>query len=192
MIPLGHKTLKLCDLFPDRSAAFSPNLYQWMKQRAHFYMDGGVAQGVYRVKPGTSTADAFGAGTLMIGYPNNGYAGDTDFSGVRLMDVLCNGRKALCWCYANMAPDLEVVGGFWDRYLQVGRCAIDPEHQEHFTGADRFGMDGDIRKCLWCGHQQRQRRSERVVYDEIWYPVESGLQTDTFSMPDSQFERKEI
>lgn len=168
MIPLGHKTLRLRDLSPEHSPSFSPNLYRWMQRRAHFYLDGGVAENVYRVKPGTPTADSFGAGTLIIGHPFNGHPGDTDFSGVRLYHALCNGRKALSWCYGNMAPDLEVVEGFWDRYLQVGRCAIDPEHQEHFSGADRFAMKGDIRKCLWCGHQQRQILTPRTVYDETW------------------------
>lgn len=168
MIPLGHKTLRLSDLAPEHSPSFSPNLYRWMKCRAHFYSDGGVAEGVYRVKPGTSTAEYFGDGTMMIGYPMNGYPGDTDFSGVRLYHALCNGSKALSWCYTNMAPDLELVEGFWDRYLQVGRCAIDPEHQTHFSGGERFIVNGNVRKCLWCGQQQRQVVTPRTVLDEAW------------------------
>lgn len=164
MMPIGHKTLRLRDLSPERSCSFSPNLYRWMKRRAHFYLDGGVAEGVYRVKPGTSSAEHFGAGTLMIGWPINGYPGDTDFSGVRLMQALCIGSKAIRACYSNMAPDLEPVEGFWDRYLQVGRCAIDPEHQEHFAGTDRFVEKDDTRKCIWCGHQQRQVATPSTVY----------------------------
>lgn len=168
MIPLGHKTLRLRDLSPEKSSSFSPNLYRWMKRRAHFYRDGGVAEGVYRVKPGTAAAEHFGAGTLMIGHPFNGHPGDTDFSGARLMQALCIGGKALNWCYSNMAPDLELVEGFWDRYLQVGRCAIDPSHQTHFSGGERFIVNGNVRKCLWCGQQQHQVVTPRTVLDEAW------------------------
>lgn len=39
MTPIGHKTLRLRDLMPDKSAAFSPNFYRWMKSKAHFYRD---------------------------------------------------------------------------------------------------------------------------------------------------------
>lgn len=167
-IPFGHKTLRLSDLSPGRLAAFSPNLRRWMQQHAHFYRNGGVAESVYRVKPGTPTAENFGAGTLMIGFPLHGHPGDTDFSGVRLMQVLCYGGKAGKWCFTHMAPDLDAIEGFWDRYLQVGRCAIDPEHQEHFIGGDRYTLEGDIRTCVWCGCQQRRLITPRTVYDESW------------------------
>ena len=171
MIPLGHKTLRLRDLSPEHSPSFSPNLYRWMKRRAHFYLGGGVAEGIYRVKPGTRTAEEFGAGTLMIGYSMNGYPGDPDFSGVRLMQALCIGGKAVRYCYANIGPDLEPVEGFWDRYLHMGRCAIDPEHQVHFSGGERFVVNGNIRKCLWCGQQQRQVVTPRTVLDEAWEAI---------------------
>lgn len=103
----------------------------------------------------------------MIGYPINGYPGDMDFAGVRLMSTLCEGGKAGSWCYVNMVPDLELVEGFWDRYLQVGRCAIDPDHHQHFMG-DRYSTKDDVRTCLWCGAQHRRTLVQRVVYDEIW------------------------
>lgn len=168
MIPIGHKTLRLRDLMPEKSASFSPNLYRWMKKSAHFYRDGGVADGVFRVKPGTPAAKSFGAGTLMIGYPINGYPGDTDFSGSRLMGALCNGGRETCFCYAGIAPDLELVEGFWDSYLQVGRCAIDPKHERHFSGGERYLVNGNQRECLWCGLHQQQVITPRTVYDESW------------------------
>lgn len=171
MIPVGHATLRLRDLSSGRSPSFSPNLYRWMRRHAHFYQDGGVAEGVYLIKPGTPAAEAFGADVLMIGYPLHGHPGDTDFSGVRMMDVLCNGGKAVRWCYSNMAPDLDRVEGFWDSYLGVGRCAIDPKHQEHFMGGDRYAMEGDVRTCLWCGHQQRRIITQRDVYGESWSAI---------------------
>jgi len=166
--PVGHKTLRLLELAPKLSPSFSPNLYRWMRETAHFYRDGGVSETVYRVVPNTRAAESFGAGTLLIGYPINGYPGDTDFSGVRLMAVLCQGVKADRWCLAGIAPDLELVEGFWDRYLSVGRCAVDPEHQEHFIGGERYRIDADARTCLWCGATQHRVLTPRTVMDESW------------------------
>jgi hypothetical protein len=167
--PIGHKTLTLKQLVPARSASFSPNLYRWMKTMAHFYGGGGVLQTVYRVKPDTQLAQEYGAGTLMIGYP--GDAGDDQgFVGVRLMAVLCQGVKADSFYYLGMTSMLEEVEGFWDAYLKIGRCAIDPAHQEHFQ-ADRFHEHADGRECLWCGHQQRKVVTPRVVHDTAWVSV---------------------
>jgi len=167
-IPVGHKTLRLRELRPKLSPAFSPNLYHWMRESAHFYTDGGVAESVYRVKTGTLAAETFGAGTLLIGYPINGYPGDADFSGIRLMAVLCQGAKAGRVCFVGIAPDLELVEGFWDCYLNVGRCAVDPEHQEHFIGGERYRIDGDARACLWCGVTHKRVLTPRTVMDESW------------------------
>lgn len=166
--PVGHKTLRLRDIDPHRSPAFSPNLHAWMRSKAHFYREGGVAESVFRVKPDTQAAVQFGAGTLFIGYPMNGHPGDTDFSGARLMQVLCNGTKAGRWCFAGIAPDLEEVEGVWGRYLHVGRCAIDPGHHEHFSGGERYRFEGALRTCLWCGATHTRVLTPRTVMDESW------------------------
>lgn len=163
---IGHATLTLKQLSPTFSASLSPNLYRWMRAKAHFYKGGGVLETVYRVKPDTQLAQDYGAGTLMIGYP--GDAGlDQGFVGIRLMAVLCQGVKAGSFYYVGMTPMLEEVDGFWDAYLKIGRCAIDPTHQEHFQG-DRFHVHADARDCLWCGHQQRKVVTSRVVHDTTW------------------------
>lgn len=167
-IPVGHKTLRLLQLQPKLSPAFSPNLYRWMRSSAHFYSDGGVAEAIYRVKAGTPAASYLGAGTLMIGYPMDGYPGDKDFSGARVIAVLCNGSGERRACFASLAPDLEVVEGFWDRYLAVGRCAIDPDHREHFMDGERYRVDGDARTCLWCGVTHKRVLTPRTVMDESW------------------------
>lgn len=168
IIPVGHATLRAADLVPRLSPAFSPNLYRWMRENAHFYCDGGVSEAVYRVAPSTRAAESFGAGTLLIGYPINGYPGDTDFSGIRLMAVLCQGPNAGRWCLAGIAPDLELVEGFWDQYMSVGRCAVDPEHHEHFIGGERYRIEGEMRTCLWCGTTQKRVLTPRMVMDESW------------------------
>lgn len=166
--PVGHPTMLLKDIAPAISAAFSPNLHRWMKSRGHAYKDGGVAETVYRVLPNSRLAKEFGAGTLMIGCPYGQYEGDTDFSGSMLMAVLCNGSKATRYCYVGAMHSLEVVEGFWDSYLKVGRCAIDPEHKEHFHGGERYSVACEVRTCLWCGVQHQKIITMRTVFDESW------------------------
>ena len=164
---VGHPTLTLKQLDPALSAAFSKHLHQWMREKAHFYSDGGVLQAVFRVKPETRLAESWGAGTLVIGYSGKRDKADTDFIGVRLMSVLCTGAKAGSCCYLGTAPDLEEIDGFWDQYLKVGRCAIEPEHQESFMG-ERFQLDGDTRTCRWCGVEHQRFLTPRTVLDESW------------------------
>lgn len=169
LAPIGHKTLRRADLSPHKSPSYSPNLYRWMRENAHFYNDGGVAEAVYRVIPRTRTAESFGSETLLLGFPMNAYPGDADFLGVRLTEVLCQGGKGGRWCFAGMTPDLELVEGFWDQYLAIGRCAIDPGHQEYFVGGgERYKIDGDARTCLWCGATHRRVLTPRTVIDESW------------------------
>jgi hypothetical protein len=169
--PVGHPTMTLKDIQPSRSAAFSPNLYRWMQKQGHAYRDGGVAEAVYRILPGSKLANDFGAGALMIGHHYNQYEGDTDFSGALLMGVLCHGAQSKRSCYSGAVGSLEVVDGFWDRYMQVGRCAIDPTHEQHFFGADRYAVAGDARTCLWCGEKHRREAVERTVIDQVWTTI---------------------
>lgn len=155
LTPIGHPNLRLQDIHPSKSPAYSQNLHRWMRQRGHAYRSGGVADTVYRVLPGNKLATMYGAGTLFIGHPYSQYEDDTDFSGAPLIGVLCHGAKAGSSCLPGAIHSLEEIKGFWDRYLQVGRCAIDPEHKQHFIGGNSFVIKGDLRECLWCGVHHR-------------------------------------
>lgn len=162
--PVGHKTLMLRDLAPELSPAFSPNLHKYLKAHGHFYRDGGTIEGVYKIRAGTKAAEVYGAGTLMLGFEDDGF-----FVGTRMISALCHGAKAERAAYP-IGRSVELVEGFWDQYLNVGRCAIDPEHKEAFMG-DRFSMDGDTRTCLWCGVKHERVLTPRTVFDESWKPV---------------------
>lgn len=156
--------LQLDQIAPGRNVAFSPNLYEWMKKRAHFYADGtGTPQTVWRVKSNSGDG-AFFEGSLMLGR-----AGDHgDFLGVRLMNVLCEGRKATSWCFPNLLSNLEPVEDFWDRYVRVGRCAIDPDHSIHYLD-DRWRQTAEnARTCHWCGVVQTRRTFQELVEGEAW------------------------
>lgn len=135
----------LSAIAPKHSPAFSANLYRWM--RSH----GRVGDTVYRLDAGGKLARVYGAGTLFLGQPYTDYSGDTDFSGVLLMGVLCNGSSATRVCLAGDAPSLIEVENFWDQYKQVGRCAIDVNHSVGFTDHDqRFHLVDGQRTCKWC------------------------------------------
>lgn len=159
---IGHPTLRAADIAPNKAASFSPNLHKYLSARGVFFRDGGLLHAVYAVKPDTKAAKWFGAGTLLLGFID-----DEFFTGSRLIAVLCNGSKADRAAYPGVTDGLELVEGFWDRYLELGRCAIDPSHQEHFLG-NRFQIHGDTRTCLWCNHRQRKVLTPRIVHDTTW------------------------
>jgi len=97
------------------------------------------------------------------------------FTGARLMAVLCNSREISGAFIASDLGGLTEIADFWDRYTTIGRCVIDPEHREVFVGdKNRWQVQGDFRRCLWCGGMTQRRRTElkvtrRVVWDS-WHP----------------------
>lgn len=99
------------------------------------------------------------------------------FGGLRLYSALCHGAKAYQEkaCYMHLIPSkMEHITEFWERYLDVGRCAIDHEHKQWFIGGEgRFVMDGDVRTCTWCG-LKHQRHIEVITTrkeEEVFTPI---------------------
>jgi len=76
--------------------------------------------------------------------------------------------RQLAFVSGGLAPDMELMEGFWDRYLQVGRAAIDPEHDMHFSGGERYSINGDQRECYGAVKSNRRFSAPRTVYDETW------------------------
>lgn len=135
----------LSAIAPKISPAFSANLHRWMQTH------GREGDTVYSLDAGGKLAKVYGSGTLFIGQPYGDYSGDTDFSGVRLMEVLCNGSSAVRSCFAGDSPSMVEVSGFWDRYKRIGRCAIDVNHSIGFRDdAERFNEIDGRRVCKWC------------------------------------------
>ncbi|WP_409286893.1 hypothetical protein [Pseudomonas guariconensis] len=146
---ISQATLEFAELlgrtYPGLSPAFSRNLHRWL---THVGRPGDT---VYRAQTGSSFAQVHGADTLIIGQPYDEYPGDTDFSGSLLTQVLCLGRAAVRSCHSNATSDLLEIDGFWQRYVEVGRCAIDPEHKMHFRDDnDRLEVVGGLKTCNWC------------------------------------------
>jgi hypothetical protein len=164
--------LDLSAIAPEKSEAYSPNLYRWLVSLER--KGGDVSrQHVYRVRAGTRLSQMYGADTLFIGSSDPAYPADRDFFGARLIGVLCNGAKEGRYCFPGALGALDCLDGFWSEYLRSGRCAIDPEHHKHFSGPDRYVETRNQRTCKWCGAVQRLRIVKRVVRDEVWTLAEA-------------------
>lgn len=143
----------LSSISPRRSPALSANLHRWMRRHGR---DGDT---VYSLEAGGKFSTIYGAGTLFLGQPYIAYAGDTDFSGVLLMGVLCNGTSATRVCLAGLSTSLVEVTGFWHRYQSIGRCAIDEKHSVGFRDdAQRFEVIDGQPVCTWCAVSVPSRR----------------------------------
>lgn len=145
----------IADLSPDLNAAYSPNLHQWLRRHGTGRKEGLVLDSVYRVRARSKLAEHYGDGAFVIGSPYAAYEGDTDVSGVHLMNVLCHGADASRVGLAGALESLEEVADFWTRYQQIGRCAIDPEHKTSFVDSVRYTAANGVETCQWCGHQHR-------------------------------------
>ena len=129
--------VNLADINPKGGDKYSPNFWKYLKRNG---IPAAIGR-VYRDK----------AGVLWFGYE------DAPFMCVtRLMEILCQGVKAQSGAYSNLG-NLAEVKDFCPRYLYVGRCAVDPDHQIHFREGKRFlAQTGE---CLWCGKQHEDNSS---------------------------------
>lgn len=137
---------------PKHGAKYSPNLYRWLKKKSSNH------------RAWTSRLFRDSDGELWIGIYD---APNRELMGARLMAVLCHGSQQETAAWQKIEA-VEIVG-FWDRYVQDGRCAIDEAHEMNFKADDnRWSVQGDKRSCLWCGKAQQvmKRWTETVVREE--------------------------
>lgn len=143
--------LDISSINPKLGTKYSPNLFKWLKKRGKEH------------RQWTSRVYTDKHGYLMIGYPD-----DSFFIGSNLITVLCNGSNAESFAICRIMPVKE-VDGFWDRYIEVGRCAIDPKHDMVFQNDDeRWETTGDSRVCRWCGEKQVRKSWKEVVTHYKW------------------------
>lgn len=149
---------------PRRKPSFSPNLHRWLKAWAKNHPE--------HILPEV-WLDRDGLKLLRIGRQSREehQHKDCGFVGVRLNSVLCNGtsaNKERGW-FINLGPgNMTHIADFWERYLQIGRCAIDTEHRGSFIGDEgRYVMAGDVRTCTWCGAQHLRRIETKTITKEI-------------------------
>lgn len=144
---------------PDKGDKYSPNLHKWLKKqmRSSFASDG---IRVYQRDGGL----IYGNKKIL----HIGYVFDGALCGSRLYGVLTHGAKAEIFCYGRLAY-FEEIPDFWQRYIAIGRCAIDTEHKTQFDYSQgRWHEEGDARTCQWCGAVQRRKRWTETVERECW------------------------
>lgn len=153
-------------LSPKVHVKYSPNLYKWLLKRKRDLPEFDrsterILQNVY----------SDGNGKLWIGWMESDRSW---LHGCSLMSILCYGVKANDFAYYmdsyemknRFSGDLNLLPNFWQEYQDVGRCAIDRDHQ---LFEERWKTYGDKRECLWCGkHSQRLVTLEEVVVKSRW------------------------
>jgi len=157
MQTIEHAALDIAAVNPKNGAKFSPNLYQWLTKREN--------RGRWKTAVVCKDKD----GALFIGTVDDGW-----LHGSKLMRVLCVGGKAEVFAFYLGQP--EEIADFWQRYMAIGRCAIDQAHSMYFTGDEtRWKTDGETRECLWCGnHSQTLRHWIEPVERRRWGAVASN------------------
>lgn len=143
---------------PTLHAKYSPNLHKWLKKQR-------PAMGLPGVYRNIDTKQL----EVVWRYP------DDLFVGSRMNQILCAGSRARVYSYARATTSLlELIPDFWLQYIAVGRCAVDPEHRQHFIGDEtRWETIGDVRGCTWCNKAtQRLRRWTETVERKAWENVD--------------------
>ena len=143
------------EINPKNGHKFSPNLWKWMKKnRKRFFNLKVYLYSEEEINP-----------HLYIGEMSES---DTCLSGAKLAAVITRGSRQEVYCMPWGRSCFKQVPDFWEKYISIGRCAIDPAHFWTFANekeAPRWSVseDGKSRQCLWCGLEQVL---EKYVYTE--------------------------
>lgn len=145
----------IASIHPSRSPAFSRNL--WLYYQGLDKSDRQKA-GLYE---GVVPRSDFPVSERWLGYRDGPFV-----IGSRLERVLSRGGRAKSYAYMG-GRDLSEDKGFWEGYLEHGRCYLDPSHLVSFFDS-RWEEQGDHRQCLWCGFRQVSVEQKKVVIEKEW------------------------
>jgi hypothetical protein len=145
---------------PKTSPKYSPNLYAWIIKQW-----GGLDANLV-----VTRADDWGG--RWIGHLDE----DGWLFCSSLMGVLGHGAKEETCAIQNTT---RVDIAFFERYIQDGRCAIDPNHRMEFIGSQTrwlvvpaSGAKPERRECLWCGHHVQVKLDwTETVHKSEWVPA---------------------
>lgn len=143
---------------------YSENLMKWVRKYKEKNLFVAFAtEGTLSYNPRKTQASS-----LYVGF----HGLDKDWlHGCCLSHIIYDGVKAKPFAYP---PSLkfEIIPDWWCRYVQDGKCCIDPEHRL-YSDQERWAVsaDGVTRDCLWC-HQYSQYRHVKLVTRESWRPLD--------------------
>lgn len=146
LLTIERNNLDLEVVSSEKGSQYSRNFYLWLKSQSSRVW----AFRVYREKS---------TNCLWVGILDG-----RELIGSKLIAILCNGAKEKTAAWQGI--DAVEVEGFWDAYMAIGRCAIDPEHSMYFVDeATRWNVVGESRHCLWCkkASQVLTRHTHEVV-----------------------------
>lgn len=150
------KGIELLPLIKASSKAdrFSENLMKWVRKYQDRQLIVAIAtEGERKFDPSLTQS-----GYLYIGYTPLEYDW---LMGSRLSEILCNGSKASTWAFRGLK--FVEVSDWWQRYIEGGKCFIDPEHGL-YSDRERWDVaeDGKSRRCLWCENHEQYLHTELI------------------------------
>ena len=95
---------------------------------------------------------------IIIGY------GDMDdgwVHGARLSSIVGGRGNSEQFAYSP-AFKCVLLPDWFGRYVEGGKCCIDPEHRLYSDGRWELSVDGKERKCVWCGNHTQYLYTEMV------------------------------
>ena len=157
---LGIHILDIKAVHPKNATKFSPNLYKFLASGKN---------------PSASQYQVFKDenGTLWIGRLD---AEEGWFTGCRLMQALTIGSAATNGSFGlKQFKSFTLIEDFWQKYLEDGRCAIDPAHVVHFIDETRWSCKKGTRECLWCGKSRQKQETYKVTETRTrWVPIQKA------------------
>lgn len=146
-----------------RADRYSENLWKWARK----YRDRRLFVAFSEKDGHTFDETKTLASRLYIGFHR---LDDGWLHGSRLSEILCQGSKAESWAY-QPGMLFKEIPNWWDKYMEHGKCFIDPEHCLYLDAA-RWLVQGNVRTCLWCGNFQ-QREHVEMVAQRDWRPIQT-------------------
>ena len=113
----------------------------------------------------TEFNELLGTNTLIVGDYNTK---SKWLHGKRIIKIMTN-YKTPSYAYTpNSFKSVEEIKDFWETYQKIGRCAIDVSHNINMKDDNnRFLIDGDIKKCVWCDNFEFHKEIRTSTY-EVW------------------------
>ena len=149
---------------PRRADKFSLNLFKFLKKHGLNYWE--ICFSPCNCITGARDVEYSEKSTIA----QNLYVGFLDedgyFMGARLSEIICNGAKTKTWAHPPKKAFVPVPD-FWERYVEHGKCAIDPEHTLYFP-KNRCTENGSLRVCKWCGRVERAIVTEKTIKQKTW------------------------
>lgn len=148
MDTIDKNVLKAID--PKRDPKYSASLHKFLKKNpecCHVY--DGNAESCPDVMYDKARRRCF-----FIGYMDEKcFVGD--YHAADMATVICRGGRTLVNVYVQTTDKSEPwpeIENFWDEYVRIGKCAVDPQHIVYTEDARyELSADGESRKCRWCG-----------------------------------------